>query len=178
MATPPPPIFKGGQGGPTSKKHPPKSPRTGAFRDRPPTGNRLKSRRFSSATASRSTFRAKRTANRPWSMPDGMTTRSLSWTGCGQARRGWKGRCYPPAGGSDDPPQKLGPPSGPPPLCVTGPPVSVRRWAPRRLGKPRTPRQRFINRKHCRCCSDRRAFLCQLTRSPRTIWDVPAGHYL
>jgi hypothetical protein len=34
--------------------------------------------------------------------------------GCGQARRGWKGGSYPLAGGSDDPPQKPRPPSGPP----------------------------------------------------------------
>jgi hypothetical protein len=36
--------------------------------------------------------------------------------GCGQARRGWKGGSYPLAGGSDDPPQKPRPPSGPPPV--------------------------------------------------------------
>jgi hypothetical protein len=72
----------------------------------PPAENRLRSRRFLSATRSRSTFRGKRTGNCTWSMPDGMTTRSLSRTGYGKARRRWKGGPYPLAGGARRPPFK------------------------------------------------------------------------
>jgi hypothetical protein len=95
--------------------------------------------------------RGKRTGNCTWSMPDGMTTRSLSRTGCGKARRRVEGWIPPPGRESDAPLQKPGPPSGfpvfcshrwrsrassrlhflpsffDPSLCVTAP---LRRWAP------------------------------------------------
>jgi hypothetical protein len=53
--------------------------------------------------------------NRAWSTPDGTITWSFSRTGCGQARRRWKGESYPLAGGSDDPPSKTRTPLRPPP---------------------------------------------------------------
>src|SRR5712672_2101689 len=46
----------------------------------PPARNRLKSRRFSSATRSRSTFRGKKTGNCAWFTPDGTMRRSFSRT--------------------------------------------------------------------------------------------------
>jgi glucose/arabinose dehydrogenase len=52
--------------------------------DQPPVRKRLRSRRFSSATRSRSTFRGKRTGNCASSMPDGTIRRSFSRTAAGK----------------------------------------------------------------------------------------------
>jgi hypothetical protein len=41
-------------------------------------------------------------------------TKVVQPDGCGQARRGWKGGAYPLAREAAPPPQKLGPPLGPP----------------------------------------------------------------
>src|SRR5260370_28065 len=62
-------------------------------------------------------------------------TKVVQPDGCGQARRGWKGGCYPPAGASDDPPQKLGPP--PTPL------VLFHLWVPLTCIEPCIFRARF-----------------------------------
>jgi hypothetical protein len=81
----------------------------------PPVRKRLKSRRFSSARRSRSTFRAKRTGNCTWLMPDGTMRRSFSRTAAGKLAGGGRGGSYPLRRGSDDPPSKTRtPPPAPP----------------------------------------------------------------
>jgi hypothetical protein len=80
----------------------------------PPVRNRLKSRRFSSATRSRSTFRGKRTGNCGWLTPDGTIRRSFRRTAAGQLAGGWKGETYPPPDKAMTPLKKLRPPLRPP----------------------------------------------------------------
>src|SRR5215831_3580668 len=79
----------------------------------PPSETAPRSRRFSSATRSPSTFRGKR--RRKLHVVDARwdDTKVVQPDGCGQARRRWKGGCYPLAGGSDDSPSKPRTPSRP-----------------------------------------------------------------
>jgi hypothetical protein len=80
----------------------------------PPVRNSPRSRRFSSATRSRSTFRGKRTGNCALVHPRWDDAKIVQLDGCGQARKGWKGGSLPQGRGSDDPRSKLEPPSGRP----------------------------------------------------------------
>jgi hypothetical protein len=107
-----PPVFTRLRSG-----HPPPGPLRNAAstftEDRLPARNHLRSRRFSSATRSRSTFRGKRTRKLHWSMPDRAIRRSFSRKAAGKLAGG--GRVHPtPWHGKRPPRQKSRPPRDPP----------------------------------------------------------------
>ena len=80
----------------------------------PPARNRLKSRRFSSATRSRSTFRGKGQEIAPGLRRDGTIRRSFSRTAAGKLAGGGRVDPTPLAREAAPPPSKIETPQGPP----------------------------------------------------------------
>src|SRR5260221_13455047 len=79
-----------------------------------PVRNSPRSRRFSSATRSRSMFRGEKDRKLRLGTPGWDDMKVVQPDGCGQVSRGWKDGSYSLAGGNDDPPSKTRTPLRPP----------------------------------------------------------------